>query len=153
MLNLLRKIKRAYFPKGLQRQIRKVWFGRVRPYTPKHLARAIKPLDIHPEAIICMHTMLSAFGHLKQGPESIIHTLRECLPDATLMMPTFPLTQMSKDHLAANKIYNPRHIPVLPEQMQGSLRRIGKATKASAQEIAFNPRARSAVLRIAEKLS
>ncbi len=40
----------------------------------------------------------------------------------------------------------------LPESMQPQLRRIGKALRASDEEVRDNPRARSAVLRVAEKL-
>jgi 16S rRNA (cytosine1402-N4)-methyltransferase len=47
----------------------------------------------------------------------------------------------------------PRHIPVRGVPEGQTLRLIGKAMKASDQEIANNPRSRSAVLRVAEKLS
>ncbi|MBK6288669.1 MAG: 16S rRNA (cytosine(1402)-N(4))-methyltransferase RsmH [Gammaproteobacteria bacterium] len=40
----------------------------------------------------------------------------------------------------------------LPGSMQPQLRRIGKALRASGEEVRHNPRARSAVLRVAEKL-
>ena len=46
----------------------------------------------------------------------------------------------------------PRGVPVTDDQLQRNLRSIGKAIKPSAQEIADNPRARSAVMRVAEKL-
>jgi 16S rRNA (cytosine1402-N4)-methyltransferase len=36
---------------------------------------------------------------------------------------------------------------------QPDLRLVGKALKASAEEVAANPRARSAVMRVAEKLA
>ena len=44
----------------------------------------------------------------------------------------------------------PRHLPQ-PAQMQHPWRVVGKALKASASEVARNPRARSAVLRVAER--
>jgi 16S rRNA (cytosine1402-N4)-methyltransferase len=42
-------------------------------------------------------------------------------------------------------------LPQLPPQMQPLLRRIGRKQRASAEEISANPRARSALLRVAEK--
>jgi len=47
----------------------------------------------------------------------------------------------------------PVGLPVKADEMQGRLRSVGKAIKPSEEEIAHNPRARSAVLRVAEKLS
>ncbi len=47
---------------------------------------------------------------------------------------------------------NPGRLPVLEKDIQqGCLKTIGKAIKAGPEELARNPRARSAVLRIAEK--
>jgi 16S rRNA (cytosine1402-N4)-methyltransferase len=46
----------------------------------------------------------------------------------------------------------PRHIPVTGEAEGRTLKLVGKAIKASAQEVASNSRARSAVMRVAEKL-
>jgi 16S rRNA (cytosine1402-N4)-methyltransferase len=45
----------------------------------------------------------------------------------------------------------PRNLPVSQEMLNPRLKPIGKAQKASRQEIEKNPRARSAIMRIAEK--
>lgn len=47
----------------------------------------------------------------------------------------------------------PRGLPVTADQMQPRLRLVGKARYPSAMEIDANPRARSAVMRVAEKLA
>ncbi len=47
----------------------------------------------------------------------------------------------------------PPDLPVMGNPQQGRLKVIGKALKASAQEVQDNPRARSAMLRIAEKVA
>jgi 16S rRNA (cytosine1402-N4)-methyltransferase len=47
----------------------------------------------------------------------------------------------------------PSHFPVTADQLNQRLRIVGKAVKASDEELATNPRARSAVLRVAEKLA
>ena len=46
----------------------------------------------------------------------------------------------------------PRGLPVTGKQQNVRLRRLGRAQRASPQEVAANPRARSAILRVAEKL-
>jgi len=47
----------------------------------------------------------------------------------------------------------PAGLPVKHSSIQSRLKRLGRSIKASAKEIAMNPRARSAILRIGEKLS
>lgn len=47
----------------------------------------------------------------------------------------------------------PRDLPVMGSQLNPTLKAVGKAQKASQVELAKNPRARSAVLRVAEKIS
>ena len=46
----------------------------------------------------------------------------------------------------------PRNLPIRAAEIpKGRLRLIGKAIQATSQEVAMNPRARSAVMRIAER--
>lgn len=47
----------------------------------------------------------------------------------------------------------PAGLPVKQSDIQARLKRLGRSVKPSSQEIARNPRARSAILRIGEKLS
>jgi 16S rRNA (cytosine1402-N4)-methyltransferase len=47
----------------------------------------------------------------------------------------------------------PSHFPVTADQLNQRVKIVGKAIKAGDAELAVNPRARSAVLRIAEKLA
>jgi 16S rRNA (cytosine1402-N4)-methyltransferase len=47
----------------------------------------------------------------------------------------------------------PAHFPVTADQLNPKIRLVGKAIKANEAEVARNPRARSAVLRVAEKLA
>ncbi len=46
----------------------------------------------------------------------------------------------------------PRHLPIIPEKFDPIVKIIGKPQYASASELKANPRARSAVMRVAEKL-
>jgi len=42
-------------------------------------------------------------------------------------------------------------LPVMPDHYRPRLRAVGKALRADEREISSNPRARSAVLRVAER--
>ena len=46
----------------------------------------------------------------------------------------------------------PRHLPIIPEKFEPIIKVISKPQYASAEELKANPRARSAVMRVAEKL-
>ena len=54
---------------------------------------------------------------------------------------------------AARGQYVPPGVPIQHDAQRGDLRPIGKAVMPSEQEIAQNPRSRSAVMRIAERLA
>jgi len=45
----------------------------------------------------------------------------------------------------------PKEIPIMASEITTTFKKIGKAVKASQQEVEINPRSRSAVLRIAER--
>ena len=47
----------------------------------------------------------------------------------------------------------PSHFPVTADQLNPTIKLVGKAIKAGEQELSVNPRARSAVLRIVEKVT
>ncbi len=47
----------------------------------------------------------------------------------------------------------PRHLPIRADQIKQTLRHIGKAVRASESEVAANVRARSAIMRVAEKVA
>jgi len=53
-------------------------------------------------------------------------------------------------HISGNDL--PAKLPVTHDQLQIRIRKINKAIRAGAEEIANNPRARSAILRIMEKI-
>ncbi len=59
--------------------------------------------------------------------------------------------QFLRDHSQPLDQRLPPGLPVRPNTMPPLLQRIGKAMKPSEKEIAANPRARSTVLRVAEK--
>lgn len=81
-----------------------------------------------------------------------------------VLMPTGRLVVISFHSLEDRKVKQfihrqergeefPMEVPVLAEQVNSRLRRVGKAQKPSEKEVAQNVRARSAILRIAEKVA
>ena len=53
----------------------------------------------------------------------------------------------------ARGISLPRHLPVVDSDLQRSLALVGKAVKTSPREVEANPRSRSAIMRVAERLA
>ena len=53
----------------------------------------------------------------------------------------------------ARGISLPRHLPVVDSDLQRSLALVGKAVKPSPREVEANPRSRSAIMRVAERLA
>ena len=57
-----------------------------------------------------------------------------------------------KQFIRGKPIVLPREIPIQMERYQKSLHAVGKAIRPTEKEVAENPRARSAIMRVAEKI-
>ena len=99
-----------------------------------HLNRELEELEIVLPQCVC---------HLKAGGRMAIisfHSLEDRI-----------VKRFMRDMAQGDKL--PKSVPIRAADVpQGQLRLIGKATRASMAEVAANPRARSAVLRVAERL-
>jgi len=85
--------------------------------------------------------LLAAASVLKVGGRLVVisfHSLEDRLVKRGLRTPAPPADI-------------PRHLP-LPESKPHPWKAMGKAVKASAEEIGVNPRARSAVMRVAQRV-
>ncbi|MAR89905.1 MAG: 16S rRNA (cytosine(1402)-N(4))-methyltransferase RsmH [Pseudomonadota bacterium] len=90
--------------------------------------------------------------------EQALGSILDCLkPGARLVVISF---HSLEDRLVKRFIQRkekgdpvPRHLPVRDTALNRELRSVGKAVKASSAEVARNPRARSAIMRVAEKLA
>ena len=91
--------------------------------------------------------------------------LKQCLPQALdVLRPGGRLAVISfhslEDRIAKRLLRKeargddfPPDLPIPQSALSPRIRLVGKAVRASEQEIAANPRARSAVLRVAERIS
>ena len=110
----------------------------------KHPAtRAFQAIRIH---------INNELGALQQVLDGALEMLR---PGGRLVVISF---HSLEDRLVKQFIHKhskgddlPRHLPVMASQFQPALRKVGKAIKPTNEEVAANPRARSAIMRVAEK--
>ena len=58
--------------------------------------------------------------------------------------------QFIQTHSSVDPVY--AGLPIIPENMQPRLAKVGSKTRAGEAELAVNPRARSSVLRVARKV-
>lgn len=98
--------------------------------------------------------------HINQELESLSHALRASLALLAVRGRLVVISFHSLEDRAV-KLFMRRHasvdpvlagLPDIPAHAQPTLRIVGKAVKPSAHEVAANPRARSAVLRVAERI-
>lgn len=98
--------------------------------------------------------------YLNQELEELAHVLPQCVSSLSrggrMVVISFHsledrmVKRFMRDMAQGDKL--PRNLPIRAAEVpQGSLRLVGRAVRASAAEIAANPRARSAVMRVAER--
>ena len=98
--------------------------------------------------------------YLNQELEEIARVLPQCVdclrPEGRVVVISFHsledrmVKRFLRDMAQGDKL--PRNLPIRASEVPpGKINLIGKAVRASAQEIAVNPRARSAVMRVAER--
>ena len=99
--------------------------------------------------------------YLNQELEEIARVLPQCVdclkPGGRIVVISFhSLEDRMVKHFLRNMAQGdklPRNLPIRAADIpKGSLRLIGKAVHATSQEVATNPRARSAVMRVAERV-
>jgi 16S rRNA (cytosine1402-N4)-methyltransferase len=92
-------------------------------------------------------------GQLRRGLESALDLLAVGGRLAVISFHSLEdraVKQFIQTHSTVDPVY--AGLPLIPEAAQPRLRRIGSKTRAGATELEANPRARSSVLRVAEKV-
>ncbi len=103
---MLDRVRRRYFPKGIRRVARRQLARVFRRTSRKALAHALRGLGIEDGAPVCVHSMLSALGHLVDGPQTVIGAVQDAVPNVTIMMPTFPFGGTCEEYLAGDPFYD-----------------------------------------------
>ena len=105
------KLKRKLFPKGFSREFK--YFNNMLFYrtTRENLGLSLKKLGIRENSVICIHSMLSSFGYLVGGPETVIAAIKESVSETTLMMATFPFESTMLDYISTDPIYHIKKTP------------------------------------------
>ncbi|BAN68394.1 16S rRNA (cytosine(1402)-N(4))-methyltransferase RsmH [endosymbiont of unidentified scaly snail isolate Monju] len=111
------------------------------------------------------HPATRTFQAIRIHINSELDDLRRCLSDALDVLAVGARLVVISFHSLEDRIVKhflrdqargprlPKGVPVQHEQVQGRLRLIGKAVRPGEAEVAANPRARSAVMRVAEVLA
>ncbi len=108
------------------------------------------------------HPATRSFQAIRIKVNQELEDVQECLRNAlTCLLPEGRLVVISFHSLEDRMVKHfmrdvstpprlPKGLPVMDEAVQPKMRLVGKAVKASAQEVAVNARARSAVMRVAQ---
>lgn len=121
------------------------------------MPRAKKPHDKHPATRSFQAIRIAVNGELTDLSTGLSEALAVLAPQGRLAVISFHsledriVKQFIKTH--EKGIEPPRGLPIKAYQFQAQLKTLGKAIKPSLAEVTTNPRARSAILRIAEKQS
>ncbi|MCC5810243.1 MAG: 16S rRNA (cytosine(1402)-N(4))-methyltransferase RsmH [Ectothiorhodospiraceae bacterium] len=132
------------------------------PWTTGELARLVdaavprKERHKHPATRTFQALRIAVNGEL-DALEQFLGNVCDCLaPGGRLVVISFHSLEdrMVKQFMrrAGGVRDLPPEVPIIPEGLRPRMRTIGKAVKAGDEEVAINPRARSAVLRVAERL-
>jgi aminoglycoside N3'-acetyltransferase len=103
------QFKRRRFPKGIRRKITNSRNRCFKRTSERDLIRLFQKLKIEDGAVICVHSMLSSFGYLTGGPDSIIRAIQKAISDCTIMMPTFPFDTTMIDYIRSEQAFDALH--------------------------------------------
>jgi 16S rRNA (cytosine1402-N4)-methyltransferase len=116
-----------------------------------------KPHDKHPATRSFQAIRIAVNQELTELQSGLAQAFSVLAPGGRMAVISFHsledriVKQFIKQHEKGDTL--PRGLPIKGDHFQATMKSVGKAVKPSAKEINVNPRARSAVLRIAEKLS
>jgi len=121
------------------------------------IPRSKKPHEKHPATRSFQAIRIAVNQELTELQQGLAQTLEVITPGGRLAVISFHsledriVKQFIRHHEKGQEI--PRGLPIKSSHFQSRLKAIGKPIKPSLQEMTFNQRARSAILRVAEKLS
>lgn len=111
----------------------------------------------HPATRTFQAIRIAVNGELEQLQQALSQVIDLLAPDGRLCVISFHsledrmVKQFMQRHSQDDPVY--AGLPQVPPHARARLRRVGRAVHASPAEVAANPRARSAILRVAEKMA
>lgn len=100
-------LKRRLFPKGIRRKLSNYRSRLLKRTNEKTFTELIAGLQIESGSVVCVHSMLSAFGYLPGGPQSVIRAIQRAVPRCTIIMPTFPFSGTALAYIQSGIMYDP----------------------------------------------
>ncbi|WP_105101670.1 16S rRNA (cytosine(1402)-N(4))-methyltransferase RsmH [Microbulbifer pacificus] len=162
------ELARVFKEYGEERFARRMAAAIVRRRTEKPFARTLDLAEVvkaanpawekgkHPATRVFQAIRIHVNGELEDLQRALEKSLTLLKPGGRLVVISF---HSLEDRIVKRFIREqekgpqlPRGLPVMDSQIHRTLRSVGKAVKAEAQEVGENVRSRSAVMRIAERL-
>lgn len=147
-MKLLRRMMKRMFPRGAKRDFLKYKNLVLNRTTQSILENKIKALKIKDGSVICIHGMLSGFGHLVGGPESVIKAVLQAVPGSTIMMPSFPFDGTMQEYISLNPIYDINNTPSKSGLLSEAFRRMDGTVRSYHPThpcVAIGPKARDLI--------
>lgn len=129
-MNNIHKMKRRLFPRGLRSALQRRWNRIFQRTTEGNLTASLRKLAIEERSVICIHAMLSGLGYIIGGPATVIRAVQRAVPDATIMMPSFPFDGSALDYIKADPVYDRRATPSQSGLLSETLRLIRGAVRS-----------------------
>ncbi len=123
-MKLLTHWKEALFRKGFRRSWAR-YRDRVSHRTSEaDFVDAFRRLDLPSGSILMVHARLSSFGHLVDGPQSVIRALQSAVPGCTVVMPTFPFARTMSEYLDSDPLFDASRTPSQSGLLSEALRQM-----------------------------
>lgn len=116
--------KEALFRKGFRRTWARYRNRVARRTSEADFVDAFRRLDLPSGSTLMVHARLSSFGHLADGPESIIRALQTAVPGCTVVMPTFPFARTMAEYLDSDALFDPARTPSQSGLLSEALRQM-----------------------------
>lgn len=116
--------KEALFRKGFRRTWARYRNRVARRTSEADFVDAFRRLDLPSGSTLMVHARLSSFGHLADGPESIIRALQTAVPGCTVVMPSFPFARTMAEYLDSDALFDPARTPSQSGLLSEALRQM-----------------------------
>lgn len=97
---------------GLKRRLKLEYNKRFQSIDKKDLVEAVRGTGLTEGSVVCVHSSLSHFGHVKGGAQAVIDALVETVgSEGCLVMPTFSMAGSMNAYVDSGVIFDVRNSP------------------------------------------